>query len=109
MALSESDYLALAQPELRRLLAAVDELGEEVDAELSSDILSVEFRDGTRFVINSHRAARQIWMAAGARAWHFDATTDGRWVAHKDNAELWSTLSEQLSSKLGRPLTLQPG
>jgi CyaY protein len=109
VALSESEYLALAQPELARLLNAVDELGEEVDAELGSDILTIEFKDGARFVINSHRAARQIWMAADARAWHFDATPEGEWVAHKDGSELWATLSATLSRKLGRATTLKPG
>ena len=87
---------------------AVDELGEEVDAELASDILTIEFKGGSRFVLNSHRAARQIWMAADAHAWHFDATPDGGWVAHKDGSELWATLSATLSLKLGRAITLKP-
>jgi CyaY protein len=103
--LSEAAYEALAGPELQRLLDAVDEIGEDVDAELASDILSLEFADGTKYVINSHRAARQIWMAAGTNAWHFDPTGD-RWVASKTDEELWSVLERVLSDKLGRTVEL---
>ena len=66
--------------------------GLEVD--LSSGILTIEFPDGLRYVVNSHRAARQIWMAAERSAWHFDFVREGsRWVASKNGDELRSTLS----------------
>jgi CyaY protein len=82
--LSEAEYLSLAQAELKSLLAAVDQLGDDLEAELSSDILTVEHSRGTPFVINSHSAARQIWMAADRRAWHFDYDRDSRkWIASK--------------------------
>lgn len=105
--LSEAEYLALAEPELHRLLAALDDFGEEFEAELASDILSIEFADGSRFVVNSHRAARQIWMAAGTRAWHFDYDRDNKaWIAQKNGDELWSSLEMGLSQKLARTVTL---
>jgi CyaY protein len=107
MSISESEYLRLAQAELARLLDAVDELGDEVDAELSSDILSIELPGGPRFVINSHRAARQIWMAADSHAWHFDPEPDRRWVARKSGEELWDTLQRALSQRLGHPVALR--
>lgn len=106
MTLSESQYIELAQRELEQLLRALDEVGEELEVELSNDILVIEFPDQDgKFVINSHRAARQIWMAAGNTAWHFDYA-EARWVASKTGQELWSVVREQLSAKLGRPLDL---
>jgi CyaY protein len=105
--LAEADYIALAEPELARLLAALDQLGEGLEAELASDIITIEFSDGSRFVLNSHRAARQIWMAAGTHAWHFDFVREqSRWVALKNGDELWSCLERVLSEKLGRRVTL---
>ena len=109
MSISEQDYEARALPELRALVDALDELElSGVDCELSSDILTIELKNGNRYVVNSHRAARQIWMAADSSAWHFD--WDGeRWVAKKTGDELWGTLSRVLSSKLGQPVTLTHG
>ena len=108
VSLTESDYDALATPELQALVASLDDLTQEsVEAELASDILTIEFADGSRYVLNSHRAARQIWLSAERSAWHFDhhAITK-QWVASKSGDELWSTLTRLLSSKLGVPVQL---
>lgn len=105
---SESEYDALAAPELQRLVTSIDALPHEaLEAELASDILTVEFSDGSRYVVNSHRAARQIWLSAERSAWHFDYQREAKaWVASKTGDELWSTISRLLSAKLGQPVTL---
>lgn len=110
-ALTESDYDALAAPELQRLIASLDALSDDsdhsVEAELASDILTIEFTDGTRYVLNSHRAARQIWLSAERSAWHFDyVASSKRWIASKSGDELWATLTRLLSEKLGTPVEL---
>ena len=106
--LSEDDYLARAGHELRLLVDALDgEFADELDAELESDILTIEFADGTRYVVNSHRAARQIWMAAERTAWHFDWSPErSSWIATKTGDELWTALGRALSQTLGRGATL---
>ncbi len=105
---SESEYEARAFPELSMLLGALDALeSDELEAELSSDILTLEFSDGTRYVVNSHRAARQIWMAAERNAWHFDwVPARSAWIAQKTGEELWATLSAVIGKKLGRSVEL---
>ena len=105
--IAESEFEKLADVELRRLVEALDELGDKVDPDLQMGVLSILFDDGTKFVVNSHRAARQIWMAADRRAWHFDYRDD-RWLTASDEAELWSSLGEVLSVKLGTDVSLEP-
>jgi CyaY protein len=108
--LTEAEYEKVAYPELAALVRALDALeSEDFEAELASDILSIEFLDGTKYVVNSHRAARQIWMAAERSAWHFDwLPAEARWVAPKTGDELWATLGRVLEAKLGRPISLTP-
>jgi len=108
MSISEQDYEARALPELRALVDALDGLDlSGIECELSSDILTIEVSGGDRYVVNSHRAARQIWMAADRSAWHFDWDAErSAWVAKKTGDELWATLASVLSSKLGQPVTL---
>ncbi len=67
--------------------------------------MTLTFEDGARFVINSHRAAKQIWMAANATACHFDLV-DGGWVAAKSGDELWSPVERCTSGHRGRPVKL---
>lgn len=106
--MTEAEYEAVARPELAALVRALDELElSGFEAELASDILTLEFEDGKRYVVNSHRAARQIWMAAELQAWHFDwVPEERRWIATKSGDELWATLESALSRRLKRQVTL---
>jgi CyaY protein len=107
-AVTEAEYEAVAVPELLALVRALDGLDAvELEAELASDILTIEFADGARYVVNSHRAARQIWMAAELTAWHFDWIVEKKaWIAGKSGDELWAVLEAALSRRLKRPVTL---
>ncbi|MEO8840557.1 MAG: iron donor protein CyaY [Kofleriaceae bacterium] len=80
---------------------------DQVEVEVSDGVLRLDLRDGTKIVINSHRAARQIWMAAISTAWHFDPPgTEGTWVAAKTGDELHATLKRLLRDRIGIDLTL---
>jgi len=105
-ALTEHDFEREADATLHaleRVLSDID--GLEVD--LQSGILTLEFSDGVKYIVNSHRAARQIWMAAERSAWHFDYLAGPRrWVAGKSGDELRSTIEAVISRKLGHSLRL---
>jgi len=104
--LSERDFETAADLTLRKLEQALNDIGG-VDADLESGILTLEFSDGVKYVINSHRAARQIWMAAESSAWHFDYSRgDDRWKASKTGDELWTLLEQVVTRKVGEPVTL---
>ena len=107
--LDEAEFASGADATLRALERALDGL-DDVEVDLESGILTLEFSDGVKYVVNSHRAARQIWMAAERSAWHFDLVdvAQRRWVAAKSGDELWSTLSAVLARKLGRGVALAP-
>lgn len=87
-----------------------DRLGEvdpdDVDLTVSAGVIRLDLRDGSKIVINSHRAARQIWMAAVATAWHFDPLEDGRWLATRTDEELRPTLARLLRERVGVTLAL---
>jgi CyaY protein len=99
MSITEQDYEARAIPELRALVDALDRLElAGVECELSSDIVTLEVSGGERYVVNSHRAARQIWMAAERNAWHFDWEPErSAWIAKKTGDLLWHNLSRVVS------------
>lgn len=104
--LSERAFEHAAERALAAIEAELADLdGLEVSLEMG--ILTLEFADGARYVVNSHRAARQIWMAAEHSAWHFDYRPDeGRWIATKNGDELRATLAAVTARKLGREVKL---
>jgi CyaY protein len=105
--MDEADFERLASDELHKLedsLADIDP--DDVEVNSSDGVLRLDLRDGTRIVINSHRAARQIWMAAIASAWHFDPAGEGIWRASKTGEELRPTLSRLVRERIGLELSL---
>lgn len=106
--LDEQTFLKHGSAMLKRLDKALADIdGLEVD--LAGDILNLGFDDGTTYVVNTHAAARQIWAAAERRAWHFTPDLDtGRWTEPRDGSELVDVLSQVVSRKLGRSVTLKP-
>lgn len=106
--LTEQRFEVVADATLQKMVEALADCEDDAfDADLESGVLTIAFEAGGKFVVNSHRAARQIWMAAGATAWHFDYV-DGRWIAAKTDEELWATLASKMSERLGRPFSIAP-
>ena len=102
----ERAFEVRADATLRALEDDISALDLDLEVELEMGILSLEFPDGAKYIINSHRAARQIWMAAERTAWHFDPTADGRWVAPKNGDDLRETVASVLSKKVQKPVSL---
>jgi CyaY protein len=76
---------------------------DELDFRESDGVLTLEFADGKRFVLNRQAATRQMWYAAGARAWHYD--WDGKrrvWVDDRDGHELGVNVRRTVEEKLGK-------
>ena len=92
------------QADLEERLSALDP--DDCEVSTSAGVLRLDLRDGTRVVINSHRAAGQIWMAAVATAWHFDPLPDGRWHATRTGEDLRPTLAKILRERIGVDVTL---
>lgn len=104
----DSAFDKLADAALRRLERVLSEFDpDEVEADLAGDVLTVVVQSKGKIIINRHRAARQIWMAAVQKAWHFDHNAaTGTW--HTRDAEFIGTVEQVLSAQLKRAITL-PG
>jgi len=104
--MDDAEFDHVARDELRHLEDAFSEVDpDEVEVSSSDGVLRLDLRDGTRIVINSHRAARQIWMAAIASAWHFDPA-GGAWRAAKTGEELRPTLARLVRERIGLEVAL---
>jgi CyaY protein len=105
--MDDAGFDRVARDELQELESAFSDIDpDDVEVSTSEGVLRLDLRDGTRIVINSHRAARQIWMAAVASAWHFDPTDGGAWRAPKTGEELRPTLARLLRERIGLTVPL---
>lgn len=105
--MDDEEFDRIARDELHHIedsFADVDP--DECEVSTSDGVLKLALRDGTRIVINSHRAARQIWMAAVSTAWHFDPIDPATWRATKTNEDLRPTLAKLLRERIGLEVAL---
>lgn len=86
--MDESRYQHLAAAALGRVESMFEDVDAEVvDIERSGDVITLTFADRKKCVVNTQRPTRQIWLAANARAYHFDFDeSTGRWVDDKDRS-----------------------
>jgi CyaY protein len=100
--MDEASFDRIARVELHHIEDAFADVDpDDVEVSVSDGVIRLDLRDGTRIVINSHRAAGQIWMAAVATAWHFDPSADGLWKAAKSGEELRATLARLVREHTG--------
>ena len=103
--MDERDFEQRASSALHKLETA---LQDHADVDLSGGVLTIEFDDGVRFVVNSHAAAQQIWLSANMTAWHFawhEATQS--WRDTKSGSELFTELGRLVAEKLSHPVILR--
>jgi iron-sulfur cluster assembly protein CyaY len=102
--MDESQYLSLAERTFRSIEAALDAAdAEDVDCERAGDVLTLTFKDNRRCVLNTQRPTRQLWLAANARAWHFNYDESvAKWLDDKGkNEELFATLTGIIKEHAG--------
>jgi iron-sulfur cluster assembly protein CyaY len=105
--MDEKLFEGRASEALRKLEAALRDAADELDADLAGGILTLEFGDGAKFVINSHSTAQQIWLSANLSAMHFGWHEPTQsWRDTKSGAELFTEIGKLVSEKLSQPVKL---
>lgn len=106
--LSDHEFSKHADGFMAEVLTVLDQFDpDDLDSMLAMGVLTMEFADGTKCIMNRQTAAHQIWLAYSATAWHFDFDSEsGAWKDTKDRGDLKSVLAKTISEKLGRPVTL---
>ena len=106
--MTNQEYLRLADNCLDRVADWLEGFDtDEVDYSMTDGMVSLDFPDGKRFVLNRQSGNSQMWLAAGVRAWHYDWSPEQEcWLDDKDGHELHARLAEVVGEKIGRTVTL---
>jgi CyaY protein len=90
--MNESEFDKKATDTLLRIEQGIEESGADIDFEAAGGILTLEFANGTKIIVNKQGAARQIWVAAKSGGYHY-GFVDGRWINDQGGGELMQELS----------------
>ncbi len=103
----ESHFLRLAEETLAAIETAIDDAQIPADCSLSGLVLTVEFDDGARIIINAQAPMQQLWLASRSGGMHF-AYDGSRWYDLRSGAEFFEALARAVSEVLGRDVGLRP-
>ncbi|WP_372523651.1 iron donor protein CyaY [Sulfuricaulis sp.] len=103
--MNESEFDKKATDTLLRIEQGIEESGADIDFEAAGGILTLEFANGTKIIINKQGAARQIWVAAKSGGYHY-GFVDDQWINDQGGGELMSELSRFIREQSGEDVAL---
>jgi len=105
--MNEAEFHEAARSTLMRIEQAIEASGADIDFENVSDILTLDFANGSKLIINKQSVARQLWVAARSGGFHYDFDATGPcWRNDQNGTELFSDLTRLVSEQAGVPITL---
>jgi CyaY protein len=105
--MTEAEYHQKAEETLLAIEESVDRAGADIELERVADILTFEFENGSKIIVNKHSAVQQLWVATKSGGFHYgfdDATQT--WRNDKTGAELMQELSAFASQQAGTAVRL---
>lgn len=101
--MTDSDYLTRAEAVLARLEQAADDSDADIDCERNGNVLTLEFENGSKIIVNLQPPMEEIWIAAKTGGFHFKFV-DGRWVDTRNAREFFEALSDYATQQAGEPV-----
>jgi CyaY protein len=110
MAMTESDFLSLADDTLLKLETAVERLADhldiDVDIERQAYVLTLNFGQFGKIIVNAQAPMMEMWVAATSGGFHF-ARQNNTWVNTR-TGQMWTeALNAIVSQQLRQTVLLQ--
>ena len=103
--IDESAFHARVDAVFATIEAALDGGETDVDSEISGGILTLEFENLSRVIINRQTFNREIWVAAKSGGFHF--RFDGAaWRDTRSNEQLESLLARVILEQSGNVMSI---
>ena len=103
--LSENDFLSMADRLLTRIEDLIESADIDADCTRQDNVLTIEFENGSKIIINSQTPNREIWLAAKSGGYHY-RLVDGQWTDLRGGTELAAALSKEVSAQSGHALII---
>lgn len=105
--MSDSEYLTRAEAVLAAIERSLDDTDADIEFERSGNVLTLEFENGTKIVVNLQPPMQEIWIAAKSGGYHF-RFVDGAWRDTRNGTEFYAALSEYATQQAGEDVQIAP-
>ena len=101
-----TEYLKRANELFTTVENKLDELEDDMDYDPVDGKIEIIFENGSSpLVINTQRAIHEMWLAGGARAWHFKwIEEDQKWFAEAEQKEFYQLLADLIEERIQKPI-----
>ena len=103
----ESAFVALTGRVLDTIGATLDAAESDLDWSENDGVLTIEFADGSRVIVNRHVPNRELWVAAKSGGFHFRGE-GGAWRDTRSGEELGTALERLLQAQGGVVVQFPP-
>ena len=101
--MSDSEYLTRAEAALAAIERTLDDTEADIEFERSGNVLTLEFENRTKLIVNLQPPMHEVWLAAKAGGFHYKYV-DGAWRNTRDGSEFFEALSQYASEQAGEPI-----
>ncbi|GAB2693776.1 iron donor protein CyaY [Aliiglaciecola sp. 3_MG-2023] len=96
--MNDSQYHQLVDDMFIQLEEALDACEVDIDYESAEGILTLEFLNKTKIILNKQAPLHQLWVATKFNGHHFNYE-DGLWIDERTGVEFWSFIDEAASKQ----------
>jgi len=90
--MNDSEFQQLADQLYQKIEDCIEESGADVDYDQNGGLLTLEFENRTKLIINRQQPLHQIWLATIENGHHYDYKA-GRWIDDRSGDEFLTFLS----------------
>jgi CyaY protein len=101
--MTDQEYLTLAEAVLTAIERDVDTAEADIEFERSGNVLTLEFENRTKVIVNLQPPKHEIWLAAKSGGFHYKYV-DGQWRDTRDDSEFFAALSKYSTEQAGEPI-----
>jgi iron donor protein CyaY len=101
MDVNEAAFRKLVGEALRDLFVQIDDLEtDDLDVRMADGVVDTRFEDDSAVVLSQQVPAKELWLSANWKAWHF-VFREGIWLERDSAKPMLPLLSGIFEEKLG--------
>ena len=90
--MNDSEFIQLADQLYQKIEERIEESGADVDYDQNGGLLTLEFENHTKLIINRQQPLHQVWLATLENGHHYDYN-EGKWIDDRSGDEFLTFLS----------------
>ena len=106
--MNETEFQEIADQTIADIQDAIDNCGADIDYDEVGGVLTLEFENGSKIIINYQSANGQLWLAARSGGFHYDYDEESDcWKNDRSGADLFDELSSLATEQADEEIVLK--